>query len=124
LILVDPGQGYSCGEKPDAEAVKNAWVARCEQRRKYGPDGANPCEPPTLDGAGRYAKGKLGDVCNDPHALVDPNSDQCAVTFAIDKPFGTINVQQVIVLVMNKIGGPIIVLPSPAGPEPPRGPGR
>ena len=123
LILVDPDQGYACGAKPDAatvEALKKAWVTRCEENKKFGPD-TNPCEPPTLDG--RQIKGKIGDVCNDPHALVNPDSDVCAVTFHVPKTWGTTDIQNIIILGLNKLGGPIFVLPprnpKTPGPAPP-----
>lgn len=112
LILVDPGQGYSCGEQPDAEAVKNAWVIRCEERMKFAPDGTNPCNPPSVEGSGRYIKGKIGDVCNDPHAYITPDSEICAASFDL-KPFGQPDIQKIVLLLTNKFGGPMIVIPKP-----------
>jgi len=122
LILVDPDQGYTCGGKPDAatvEAIKDAWVARCEENKKFGPD-TNPCERPTLDRSGRRIKGKIGDVCNDPHALITPDADVCAVTFHVSKTWGETDIQDILILALNKLGGPIFVLPR--NPEPPPGP--
>jgi len=118
LILVDPDQGYTCAGKPDAatvEAIKKAWVARCEENKKFGPD-TNPCERPTLDESGQV-KGKIGEVCNDPHALVNPDSDVCAVTFHITKAWGQPDIQDTIILGLKKLGGPIFVLP-PRNPRP------
>ena len=120
LIYVDPEQGYACGAKPDAEAVKNAWVKRCEQKVRYGPETSNPCIPPAIDGSGRFGRGPIGDVCNDPHAYLNPESNDCAGTFVltgVSQP----TVTEVAVWGMNRIGGPIIVLPTRT-PVPPRGP--
>lgn len=121
LILVDPEQGYSCGTSPDPEAVKDAWVKQCEQRVKYGPDGSNPCEPPKLEDLGRTGTGKVGDVCNDPKAYINPDNNDCMATLQVDT-FGRVNVQEIIVYGLNKIGGPIFVLPSRNPPPPQPGP--
>ena len=117
LILVDPDQGYSCGAKVDPEAVKNAWVAKCEQRVKVVPDTANPCSPPTFDSFGRFGKGKMSDICGNPYAQTDPDNDECS-NVTIGKQFGEINIQEVIVVGLNKLGGPIFVIPK--NPKPPR----
>lgn len=120
LILVDPDQGYSCGAKLDPEAVKDAWVAKCEQRVKFGPGGPNPCEPPVMDGAGRFGQGKMGDICSSPYAYIDPNSEECS-TVTIGKQFGQIDIQGLIVIALDKLGGPIVVIPT--NPNPPPRPG-
>ncbi len=118
-ILVDPDQGYTCGAKIDPEAVKDAWVAHCEQLKRYGPDGDNPCVPPTVDNPGRYIRGKGLDVCKgDPKAYIDPGSTDCTVSIEA-KPFGQPDIHEIIVFGLNKIGGPIIVIP-PKDPNPPR----
>ena len=121
LILVDPDQGYSCGAKVDAEAVKNAWVAKCEQRVKFGPDGPNPCEPPMIDRSGRFGQGKMGDICGNPYAQTDPDRDECS-TVTIGKQFGEIDIQELIVVFLNKFGGPIVVIPTNPNPPPRPGP--
>ena len=117
-IYVDPDAGYSCGAAIDAEAVKDAWVKKCESTVKYGPGGDNPCEPPTVYGNGRYVQGNSGDICSDPRAMVDPESGVCIGTLEVKKPFGQPGIQELIVLALDKIGGPIVVLP--LGPKPPR----
>lgn len=122
LILVDPDQGYSCGAKVDPEAAKNAWVAKCEQRVKFGPDGPNPCEPPMIDGSGRFGQGKMGDICGNPYAQTDPDRDECT-TVTIGKQFGEIDIQELIVVFLNKFGGPIVVIPTNPNPHPRPGPG-
>jgi hypothetical protein len=127
LILVDPEQGYTCGTSPDAktlEALKNAWVERCESRKQFDPSGPNPCQPPEFDKSQLTGKGKIGDVCNDPAAYVLPENSDCVATFEI-RPFGEVNPQQIAVWGLNKLGGPIIVLPPRGGdsltpgPQPP-----
>ena len=120
-IYVDPEQGYSCGIKFDAEALKNAWVARCEELKRPGPEG-NPCEPPKVDDAGHYIEGKLRDICKDPAAYVDPESEQCSTPLVI-KPFGRPDVQQLMVWGLNKLGGPVVVLPPRGDTTPPSPPG-
>ncbi len=119
-ILVDPEQGYTCGPKVDAEAVKNAWVARCEELKRYGPDGDNPCLPPQVDNPGRYIQGKMKDICHDPRAYIDPGSSSCQKGEVELQPFGQPDINQIIVYGLNKFGGPIIVIPS-KDPKPPRG---
>ena len=121
LILVDPGQGYVCGAKVDPEVVKNAWVAKCEQRVKFGPDTANPCLPPTFDSSTRFGQGKMGDICGNPYARTDPASDECS-TVTIGKQFGEIDIQEIIIVALNKLGGPIVVIPKDPNPSPRPGP--
>jgi len=118
LILVEPDAGYSCGDAIDAEAVKDAWVKKCESTVKYGPDRDNPCKPPTVYGNGRYVQGNSGDICSDPRAMVDPESGVYIGTLEVKKPFGQPGLQELIVLALDKIGGPIVVLP--LAPKPPR----
>lgn len=124
LILVDPEQGYTCGSKPDAktlEALKEAWVARCQELKRFDPSGPNPCEPPTFDGSQPIGHGRIGDVCNDPAAYITPENNDCVATFQI-KPFGEVNLQQIAVWGLNKLGGPIIVLPPRGSDTPVPGP--
>lgn len=130
MIYVDPEQGYSCGAKLDKEALKDAWVTRCEQLKRPVPGGGNPCAPPTFDNPGRYIQEKIGDiVCRgDPYAYIDPDSKSCLTEFEI-KPFGEPDIQKILVFVLNKFGGPTVVIPvkdqkpSPKpGPQPRPGP--
>lgn len=121
LIYVNPEEGYSCGEKADPEAVKNAWVANCEKYVKYGPDGDNPCEPPVLEESGRSIRTKLGGVCSNTQAYVDPEQNACVGTLEVDT-FGHTSIQEIIFLALDKIGGPIVVLPPPPPPGAPGGP--
>ena len=78
-------------------------------------------------GNGRYIHGNSGDVCRDPRAIVNPDSDVCIRTLEV-KPFGQPGIQELIVLALDKIGGPIVVLPlgpkppHPGGPQPRPGP--
>ena len=102
-------------------ALKTAWVERCEELKRFNPGGPNPCEPPQFDPSQRTGKGKIGDVCNDPAAYVDPDNNDCIATFQVTRPFGEPNLQELAVWGLNKLGGPIVVLP-PGGTEVP-GPG-
>lgn len=128
LIMVDPEQGYTCGQKPDPATLKaavDAWMLRCEELKRFDPSGPNPCEPPQIDPSGLIGNGKIGDVCNDPRAYVDPDNNDCVATLTITPPFGEPNLKQIAVWGLNKLGGPIIVLPPKGGgdsPEPGPGP--
>ena len=121
LIYVNPEEGYSCGEKADPEAVKNAWVANCERYVKYGPGGDNPCEPPVFEESGRAIRTKLGGVCSNTEAYVDPEQNACVGTLEVDS-FGSTSIQEIIFIALEKIGGPIVVLPPPPPPGAPGGP--
>jgi hypothetical protein len=121
LILVDPEQGYTCGSKPDPEAVKNAVIARCEERVKVGPDGRNPCEPLSFESSSRIAHGNFGDVCDNPEAYRDPDSAACLGTFQGGGYFGQPDIQQIIIVALEKLGGPLIVIAPPPPPGVPRG---
>lgn len=122
LIYVDPDAGYSCGQAMDAEAVKDAWVQRCQEIVKYGPGGDNPCQPPKVAGNGRFVDGSGKDICLNPKAMVNPDSGVCVATLEVSK-FGQTDINQVIVLALDKIGGPIVVLPhTPRPPSPRPGP--
>jgi hypothetical protein len=117
-ILVDPEQGYVCGKPIDAAALKAAWVARCEQLKRSGPDGPNPCRPPQLDPSGRFGRGAAAPICSDPQAYVLPGSRECYTIIEV-RPFGEPDLQQLIVWGLNKLGGPVIVLNrNPPSPEP------
>lgn len=119
-IYVDPEAGYSCGEKIDPKAVKDAWSARCEELIKYGPGGNNPCQVPVVTGDGRFVEGKSKDICRDPRAHVDPDSGACIVTLEAKNPSGAgqPSVQELIVWALDRLGGPIVVLPRVPKPEP------
>ncbi len=124
LILVDPDQGYACGSKSDAEtleALKNAWVERCETRKRFDPSGQNPCRPPQFDESLRTGNGPMGDICNDPAAYIDPDNNDCIATFEV-RPFGEVNLQQIAVWGLNKLGGPIVVFPPRGNDTPSPGP--
>jgi hypothetical protein len=122
LIYVNPEQGYSCGESLDAagkEALKEAWVAKCEELKHFDPNGPNPCSPPTIDESSLTGRGAIGNVCNDPYAFVNPDSNECFATFDLNHAgYGELNVQQIAVWGLNKLGGLIIIIPSP-NPTPP-----
>lgn len=116
LIYVNPEEGYSCGEKIDAEAVKNAWVSECEKTVLYGPGGDNPCEPPVLEGSGRVIRTRAGEVCTNPLAHVDPEQAGCYGEIKADT-FGQPDLQEIIFIGLTKLGGPIFVLPPPPPPR-------
>jgi hypothetical protein len=116
-IYVDPEQGYSCAPTFDPEALKNAWVERCERLKRPGPDG-NPCAPPTVNERGTQIEGSIPDICRDPRVYIDPHSEDCAQPLTI-QPFGTPDIQQLMVWGLNKLGGPVVVLPPKGDPEPP-----
>jgi hypothetical protein len=118
LIYVDPEQGYSCNLKIDGEAVKNAWVARCEERKRFGPD-ANPCVPPTVDRNGHYLHDSQPTGCTPaPDTYIEPGSDMCVVAIEV-KQFGEPDAHKLLVWGLNRLGGPVVVLPA-KDPTPPR----
>jgi hypothetical protein len=120
-INVDPEQGHSCTINVDMEALKNAWVAHCEELKDPGPDG-QPCGPPTPDGADPDRAGELKDWCNNPMAHVLPDSEECLPSGTIAE-FGTPNLHELMVWGLNKLGGPIFDVPSGGSGEPPPQPG-
>jgi hypothetical protein len=117
---VDPDAGYRCGATFDAAAVRDAWVRRCQSIVRYGPDAQNPCVPPTVDDAGRYVKGDSRDICSDPRALIDPASGACVAPLTLD-PVGP-DIDDIIVVALDKIGGPNVVIPRNPNPSPRPGP--
>lgn len=128
MIYTDPEQGYACGIKVDEKALKEAWSARCEELKNFGPDGG-PCRPPTFTENKKFIKGKIGDICNDPAVRIDPDSSECQATFTITKTFGEPDIQKLAVWGINNLGGPIFVPPDDEpnprpkpGPEPRPGP--
>jgi hypothetical protein len=128
-IYVDPEAGYNCGEKIDPQAVKDAWSSRCEELVKYGPGGTNPCQTPIVNDDGRFVVGDSGDICRDPRAYVDPGSEACLVTLEVGTPFEQQGLKELIVWALDRLGGPIVVLPYnpdplpvPPGPQPQPGP--
>jgi len=114
LILVDPDQGYTCGETPDPLAVVIAARDKCQQLKR-GVDGTDPCGVPSFDGYVLTPEGF--DMCSNPVAYIDPDSGACVGTLTLPK-MGP-DIQEIIVFALNKIGGPIFVLP--LDPKPPGG---
>lgn len=121
LIYVDPDSGYECGQKIDPELLKNAWVEKCRELKRPVPGGPDPCEPPKVDATGRFvAEGSPEWFCGNPLVLVDPDSPECLGTVTVQE-FAP-NLQKLLVWALNKLGGPIVVLPD-RDPKPPPGPG-
>lgn len=120
---VDPSQGLVCEEEVDPNAVVTAWRERCEQRTTPGPEGGSPCTPPEPPEGGVVAGGATA-PCSDPRAMIDPASDACFVPLQVMSPDGVggTSVEEVILVALQRLGGPIFVLP-PSGPSPfPPGP--
>lgn len=88
---------------------------------KYGPDGDNPCEPPAFEESGRAIRTKLGGVCSNTEAYVDPEQNACVGSLEVDS-FGRTSIREIIFIALDKIGGPIVVLPPPPPPGAPGGP--
>jgi hypothetical protein len=128
LIYVDPDGGYTCGSKVDPEQLKNAFVEQCRELQRPVPGGPDPCEPPIVDGNGRFVKGKgPTTLCGDIYARIDPDSDACLGTVRVQSTAPDLNA--LMVWGLNKLGGPIVVLSTkpdpttgdqnPWGPKPP-----
>lgn len=121
-ILVDPDQGYSCGQAADPKAVAEAWSRKCAQVTSPGPDGRTPCAPfSPLGGDGRIYAGGAQNLCADTRAFIDGGSDMCYTTLEARNPLAQ-SIEQLIAVISKQVGGPIIVLPPPrprgAAPEP------
>ncbi len=125
-ILVDPDQGYACGQAGDPKAVADAWSQKCAQVTTPGPDGRSPCAPLTqLGGDPRVFGAGAQSLCANTKAFIDGGSDMCYVAMDARNPL-TKSIEQYIAIISKKVGGPIIVLPIPrprgAGPDPRPGP--
>lgn len=129
-IYVDPGiGGFSCAPTIDAEALRNAWVARCELLHR-GVLGTNPCAQLKLDPDGRFAEaGSTGFCRPEVDTYVIPDGDGCITVVRVEQ-FGALNPQTLLVWAINKLGGPVVVLPvrdpvpAPQGPGPGGDPAR
>jgi hypothetical protein len=121
-VYVDPDVGYACAPSIDAEALKNAWVERCQELKRFGPGGDDPCLPPNVDPSGWYAGGTMRDICKPgPQTYIEPGSDMCLTTVTI-QPFGQPDIQKLAVWGLDKLGGPVVVFPT-KDPSPPPQPG-
>lgn len=117
-IYIDPEQGYQCGATVDPELVVQAAIDRCRKTTRPLPDGSDPCKPPQVSDSGRTVFGSTRDICSDPKAYVDPASNACIVEMKVDN-FGRPDLASIILMGLDKIGGPIFVLPR-RNPPPPR----
>jgi hypothetical protein len=122
-IYVDPDGEYACVQKIDTEALKNAWVAKCEELVQFDPGGDNPCHPPKFDGKGRFApQDRYDNFCEStPETYIEPGSSSCIKVFEI-RPFGEPDLQKLYVWGLKNLGGPVVVIPD-KDPKPPVGPG-
>jgi hypothetical protein len=130
IAFVDPESGYACGQKLDPEAAKDAWVKRCRELKRPTPGGPDPCAPPGIDPSGRFVTtNSAEDVCNSPISIVDPDNPACIGTITLETSFGWPHIQEVLVLGLDRLGGPVLLLhpkpkpPPGQGPEPEPGPG-
>lgn len=127
LIYVDPESGYACGAKVDPQLVIDAWVEGCKAVTLPGPD-SDPCGPPKVNERGQIAWSSQKDICNNEIAYVgDPEQAGCIGTLKVNNLVEQ-NVNELILYALNKLGGPIVVLPirdpppPGVGPEPMPGP--
>jgi len=119
LAYISPDEGYACGEKLDPAAVAALVTARCREITRPGPDGKDPCVPLKLEDGGYRQQGGH-DVCSDPHAYVDPDGAGCMLEVVVGEEFGKIDINEIIIIAMDRLGGPLVVLPNrnPTGPKP------
>lgn len=117
LILVDPDQGYACGAPLDAKAVAEAYERHCAEVVKTAP-GVGPCGGAPFEASGWQVRPGLapGQVCTDPVAMVDPESNTCIVTLEVSD-FGQVDVRELIVIALDTFGGPVVVLPGGGDPR-------
>jgi hypothetical protein len=131
LIYVDPEQGYSCRPNIDPQALRQAWMDRCEQLKRPTVDGSNPCSPPQVDSDSRFVEpGDRNQVCGGPQVYVTPDvepQDRSCV-HVLQLPTFEKSLQQIYVWGLNNLGGPIVVFgprtdsPPTPGPQPRPGP--
>jgi hypothetical protein len=113
-ILVDPEQGYTCGATVDPMAAAVAARERCQQLER-GVEGTDPCALPRIDESVRALAKVRWDLCSDPRVHIDPESGACAGTLELPD-FGTPDIDKIIVFGLNKLGGPVFVLPKDPQP--------
>ncbi len=116
-IYVDPDAGYACAAPVDPQLVIDAWTRQCEQRTTPGPDGTSPCTKPDVSTSGRIISADEDDICRNPLALTDPETDGCIKPIEVDE-FGQPGIGDLIVWGLGVFGGPIVVLPLPRPPFP------
>lgn len=110
LIYVDPDAGYACSPTVDPALVLDAWMRRCKQITTPGPDGGSPCSPPQPSESGATMTGNDRDVCRNPVARTDGDTDGCIAVLEVDS-FGQTDIGGLIVWAQGVLGGPIVVLP-------------
>jgi len=117
LILVDPDQGYTCGATLDAKAVAEVYERHCAEVVKTAP-GVGPCGGAPFETSGWQVRpGQApGQICSDPVAMVDPDSNVCIVTLEVSD-FGQTDIRDLIVVALDTFGGPIVVLPGGGDPR-------
>jgi len=120
LILVDPDQGYACGATLDAKAVAEVYERHCSEVVKTVP-GVGPCGGAPFETSGWQVRPGLapGQICSDPVAMVDPDSNTCIVTLAVSD-FGQTDVGDLVVIALDTFGGPVVVLPGTDPRDDPR----
>ncbi|KLK89553.1 hypothetical protein AA309_30760 [Microvirga vignae] len=124
LILVTAESGYTCMATVNSEEVRKAYVARCRELSRPADPNVDPCAPPEIH-HGRFLRTSSPshpDTCWDPRAF--EISDACFGTLTIPD-FGFRNLRELLVIALEKLGGPTIVLPldfdsppgAPSGPD-------
>ncbi len=137
LIYPDPLDGsIACGESlADPEQVASALEAWCHERVRYGPDVDDPCSIHPRQGAPdseeMALRGYVWDagsaavtVCGSPLAYV--SQDSCVVPLRLPD-FGQTSLDEVLLWAIDKLGGPVVILPADprtSGPRPPLDPPR
>jgi hypothetical protein len=131
LIYPDPlDGGVHCGEElATPEEVAAAAEKKCHERVLYGPDVEDPCSIQPRKGRPESRemelKGYVLDsdgkpsLCGSPIAHV--TEDSCVVTLSVTT-FGHRTIEDVLLWGVDKLGGPIFILPAdprPGGPRPP-----
>jgi hypothetical protein len=140
----DGGDAVGCKQAdPDAKTIETMAALVCHMRIQPAP-GEDPCVPTTSDGivlngwvrlapcreGGDHPLGPDGPtIACDPNQDATPcgapvahtQEDQCLVNITVAQ-FGQKNIDEILAIAGDKLGGPVFVVPMPKGPPIPGGP--
>jgi hypothetical protein len=121
-ILIDPETGYTCAPQIDIKLAFEAWRKRCEEVHDRARTGvrvnllrSNVTVELVMASSGNFATIQM--LMSIPQVMPVPFRSESTVH--LDSQ----GLDEIILLGLNKLGGPIIVLPQTNPPWPPIGPG-
>lgn len=101
--------------EPDPETVETVVALLCSKAIRPAP-GEDPCATAAVKASvvRGYVHGVSGDPCGDPRAM--PGQDQCAPVLTV-ATFGHASLEEILLTGLEKLGGPVFVIPlTPPGP--------